>query len=164
MTMFRLAARWNFVNFQSPTYSAIMMEFTTPPSYGSTVVNVGGIIQNGEILCAGANNSAQHTEVKKDPDNEWSEPSAVRFLWNGKTKDDKLVEAELSGNLGKRLDRIDVLAKVPGIIKTIVGGVAGTKPYIYQVSGVLKFDVSANSLAIVFSATAACAEDPRQWC
>ena len=137
MITFRLAARWNFVNFQSPTYSAIMMEYTTPPSYGSTVVNVGGIIQNGDILCAGANNSAQHTEVKDDPENEWPEPSAVKFLWNGKTKDDKLVEAELSGKLGKRLDRIDIMAKVPGIIKTIVGGVAGTKPYIYQVSGVL---------------------------
>lgn len=131
---FRLAARWNFANFQSPTYSAVMMEYTTPPAYGSTVVNVGGIVENGEILFAGATNSAQHTESKDDPENDWSEPVSVRFLWNGKTKDDKLVEAELSGNLGKRLDKIDIMAKVPGIIKTIVGGVAGTKPYIYQVS------------------------------
>lgn len=109
------------------------MEFTTPPAYGSTVVNVGGIARDGEIICAGSDNVAQHTELKEDPDNDWSEPSAVKFLWSGKTKDDKPVRAALSGKLGKRLDRIDVMAKVPGFIKTIVGGVVGTKPYIYQV-------------------------------
>lgn len=127
------AAKWNFANFQSPTYSAVIMEFTTPPAYGSTVVDVGGIVRDGEIVCAGSDNSAQHTEVNEDPENEWPAPSAVKFLWSGKTKDGKVVKAELSGNLGQRLDRIDVMANVPGFIKAIVGGVAGTKPYIYQV-------------------------------
>ena len=128
-----LAAKWNFVDFQSPNYSAVMMEYTTPPSYGSTVVNVGGIAQDGEIICAGSTNSAQHTEVKGDPENNWPEPGAVRYLWSGKTKEGRSVSAELEGSLGKRLDKVDVMAKVPGFVKTIVGGVAGTKPYIYQV-------------------------------
>lgn len=132
--IFSPAAKWNFANFQSPTYSAIMMEYTTPPAYGSTVVNVGGIATDGEIICAGSDNFSQHTEVKNDPDNEWPEPSAAKFVWSGKTKGGNPVKAELSGNLGKRLDKIDVMAKVPGFIKTIVGGVAGTRPYIYQVS------------------------------
>ena len=134
------------------------MEYTTPPAYGSTVVNVGGIVQDGEILCAGSQNSAQHTEMKDDPENEWPEPSAVKFLWNGKTRDGKAVKAELNGNLGKRLDKVDVMAKVPGFIKAIVGGVAGTKPYIYQVSNpsnlishLLKF-----SATLVFSAASTC--------
>ena len=109
------------------------MEYTTPPSYGSTVVSVGGIAMDGEILCAGSGHSAQHTEIKEDPDNDWPEPGAVKFLWSGKTKDGKPVDAELEGSLGKRLDKVDVMAKVPGFVKTIVGGVAGTKPYIYQV-------------------------------
>ena len=109
------------------------MEYTTPPSYGSTVVSVGGIATDGEIVCAGSGHSAQHTEIKEDPDNEWPEPGAVKFLWNGNTKDGKPVRAELVGSLGKRLDKVDVMAKVPGFVKTIVGGVAGTKPYIYQV-------------------------------
>ena len=41
-----------------------MMEFTTPPSYGSTVVNVGGIAKDGEIVWAGASpaTKVQHTE------------------------------------------------------------------------------------------------------
>lgn len=126
------AAKWNFVNFQSPTYSAVMMEFTTPPSYGSTVVNVGGIVTDSEIIYAGASNSAKHTQMKDDPDTDWAEPTAVQFIWNGNCSDGKAMYAELNGSLGRRADRVDVMAKVPGVIKTIVGGVAGTKPYIYQ--------------------------------
>ncbi|KAL9597109.1 MAG: hypothetical protein Q9179_004387 [Wetmoreana sp. 5 TL-2023] len=135
------AAKWNFVNFQSPTYSAIMMEYTTPPSYGSTVVNVGGIAKDGEIICAGAANSAQHTEIKGDPENEWPEPGAARFLWSGKTDAGKTVNAELGGSLGQRLDRIDVMEKVPGFVKTLVGGVVGTKPYIYQYAPQQKWEL-----------------------
>lgn len=110
-----------------------MMEYVTPPSYGSTIVNVGGIAQDGEIICAGSSNSAQHTKIKGDPDNDWPEPGAVKFVWSGKTKDGKAISAELEGDLGQRLDKVDVMAKVPGFVKAIVGGVAGTKPYIYQV-------------------------------
>ena len=123
------AARWNFVNFQSPTYSAVMMEYTTPPSYGSTVVNVGGIATDGKIICAGSSNSAKHSEIKGDPENDWPEPGAVDFVWS----DGKGTEAELQGPLGPRLDRVDVMAEVPKFVKQIVANAAGTKPYIYQV-------------------------------
>ncbi|KAJ9409402.1 hypothetical protein DTO045G8_2757 [Paecilomyces variotii] len=126
------AAKWNFVNFQTPTYSAVMMEFTTPRSYGSTVVNVGGVVKDGEIICAGATNTAKHIEVSQDTENDWPEPKTARFVWDGKTKDDKPFHAEVEGSLGTRLDRVDVMAEVPGFIKAIAGSVAGTKPYIYQ--------------------------------
>jgi hypothetical protein len=112
------------------------MEYTTPPSYGSTVVNVGGIAQDGEIICAGAANIATHTELKRDPEVDWPEPRGVRFEWTGKTKDGKEVKAEVAGPVGLRLDRVDVMAEVPKFVKSIVGGVVGTKPYIYQVSPV----------------------------
>lgn len=128
------AAKWNFVDFQGPNYSAVMMEYTTPPSYGSTVVNVGGIIKDGEIITAGSSNSATHTSVKGDPENDWPEPGAIKFVWSGKTKDGKTVEAVVEGPLDERLDRVDVMAEVPGFVKKIVAGAAGTKPYIYQYS------------------------------
>ena len=110
-----------------------MMEYTTPPSYGSTIVNVGGLATDGQIICAGSDNSAQHTEIKDDLETEWPEPGAIKCLWSGKDKEGKPVKAELIGSLGTRLDRVDVMAEVPGFVKKIIGGVAGTKPYIYQV-------------------------------
>lgn len=136
------AARWNFVNFQGKEYSAIMMEHTTPPSYGSTVVNVGGIVKDGEIITAGCTNKATHTRTKQDDQNSWPEPEAARFEWSGKTKDGKPVEALLETELEDRLDKIDVMAEVPGFVKQIVAGAAGTKPYIYQVSSNLHYFVA----------------------
>jgi hypothetical protein len=127
------AAKWTFADFQSEHYSAIMMEYTTPPSYGSTVVNVGGLIKDNEIITAGSSNSATHSKIKGDPENDWPEPEAVRFEWFGKTKDGKTVEAVLEGPLDTRLDRVDVMAEVPGFVKNIVAAAAGTRPYIYQV-------------------------------
>lgn len=127
------AAKWNFVNFQSPTYSAIMMEFTTPPSYGKTSVNVGGIAKDGEIICAGASSTIKHLATSQDSDNDWPEPKAILCEWTGKTSDGKDVKAEIMGELPPRHDRVDVLAHIPGFVKSIVGGVVGTKPYIYQV-------------------------------
>ncbi|KAI9731340.1 MAG: putative cell survival pathways protein [Cirrosporium novae-zelandiae] len=126
------AARWNFVNYQSPTYSAIMMEYITPASYGDTVVNVGGIVKDGEIIYAGTTNSVEHTASKHDEESGWPEPTAVKCQWNGKTKDGKELHAELSGELEDRSDRVDVMVEVPGWVKSIIVVAAGTKPYIYQ--------------------------------
>lgn len=126
------------------------MEYTTPPSYGSTVVSVGGIAREGEIICAGAAHSATHTELKRDPEVDWPEPRAVKFEWTGKTKDGKEVNAEVAGPLGLRLDRVDVMAEVPKFVKSIVGGVVGTKPYIYQVRAVgpiLKYILTVSQYA-----------------
>ncbi|KAI7970651.1 hypothetical protein EIK77_003051 [Talaromyces pinophilus] len=129
-----IAARWNFVNFQGPSYSAWLMEFTTPPSYGSTVVSVGGVVKDDKILYAGSTNTATHLETHTDSDNDWPEPKSIKFTWDGKGKEDNELHAELEGSLGKRLDRIDVMYELPGFVKSFVGSVAGTKPYIYQVS------------------------------
>ncbi|TVY30222.1 Survival factor [Lachnellula hyalina] len=128
------AGKWKFINFQGPTYSAVFMQFTTPPSYGSTVVNMGGVVKGSEILTAGTSISAEFTKVKPDTENDWPEPEAIRVQWTGKTKDGKSVEAVLDGPLDERLDRIDVMAEVPGFVKAIVASAAGTRPYIYQYS------------------------------
>ncbi|KAF2129644.1 oxidative stress survival, Svf1-like protein [Dothidotthia symphoricarpi CBS 119687] len=126
------ASRWNFVNFQSPSFSAILMEFTTPPSYGSSVVRVSGIATEGKLLIAGINGEAKHTAIKQDSDNDWPEPTSTSYNWVGKTEDGQEVTAELAGSLGPRWDRVDVMAEVPGFVKAIVATAAGTKPYIYQ--------------------------------
>ncbi len=131
------AAKWDYVSFQGPRYSATIMGYTTPPSYGTTVVNVGGIAKDGEIITAGASNSVTHTKAKEDSVSDWPEPEALKIEWNGKSKDGKDVYAVIEADLEDRLDRIDVMAEVPAFVKTIVAAAAGTKPYIYQVSHVI---------------------------
>jgi hypothetical protein len=119
------------MTFQADEYSAIMMEFITPPSYGSTSVIVGGIVKDGAIVHAGATNSITHLESKDDPETYWPEPVAIEYKWESS---DATYIAELSGPIGERTDRVDVLYHIPGIIKSLVGGVVGTRPFIYQVS------------------------------
>lgn len=111
-----------------------MMEFTTPPSYGETKVNVGGVVKDGEIIFAGASPAikAEHTQIKGDKDNDWPEPGAAAFTWDGKTKDGQVAHAEVAGDIKERVDRVDVMGELPKFVKQIVAGAAGTKPYIYQ--------------------------------
>jgi Svf1-like C-terminal lipocalin-like domain len=127
------------------------MEFTTPPSYGSTVVNVGGIVKDGEVIFAGSSNAVTHLEVKGDNENDWPEPAKARYAWKGTTKDGKPAEAAIEGALEDRLDRIDVMAEVPGFVKSIVQAAAGTKPYIYQVCSIylaVRMSLSTNTQLI----------------
>ncbi|KAF1955991.1 oxidative stress survival, Svf1-like protein [Byssothecium circinans] len=136
------AARWNFVNFQSPTYSAILMEFTTPSSYGSTVVRVSGIATDGKLLFANTDSGhVKHLESKQDADNEWLAPTAASYAWEGKSEDGKPVSALLEGSLGSLWDRVDVMAEVPAFVKSIVANAAGTKPYIYQYRPKLELEI-----------------------
>ena len=111
----------------------MMMEYTTPPSYGSTVVNVGGIEVDGKTIYAGASNTASHTSSKEDEEVRWPEPTSVSYQWEGKDPSGEDLTFDISTDLQKRTDRVDVMAEVPGFVKQIVAGAAGTRPYIYQV-------------------------------
>lgn len=107
------------------------MEYETPPSYGNTIVNVGGVVVDGKILFAGSSNSATHTQSRHDAETGWPEPLAAKFEWSS-GKDSNGGEALLEGAYGEKLDKVDVMAEVPGFVKQIVGGVSGARPYIYQ--------------------------------
>jgi hypothetical protein len=108
------------------------MEFTTPASYASTVVRVAGIATDGKLLFANTEGDIKHTETKHDAETSWPEPTSASYHWTGKTDDGKDITADISGPLEKHIDRVDVMAEVPGFVKAIVASAAGTKPYIYQ--------------------------------
>jgi hypothetical protein len=127
------AAKWGFVSFQSPKISALMMDFTTPASYGSQTVNVSGILRDDDLLLAGTQGVIEHVESRFDQLTEWMEPTILKAVWKGKTLDGKDAEATLETPLDQRLDRVDIMAEVPAIIKKLAAGAAGTRPYIYQV-------------------------------
>jgi hypothetical protein len=77
-----------------------MMEFTTPPSYASTCINVGGIAKDGEIIYAGVNNTVKYPESKEDPETLWSEPISAEYTLEGESKDGH-ISAALKGPLGR---------------------------------------------------------------
>jgi hypothetical protein len=133
------AAKWNFVYFNTPTYTALLMEFTTPASYDNTTVSVGGIVKDGEIIYAGST-KAKHSKTSPDEECNWPEPKAIELEWKGNGPTGKPIAASITGDLPERTDRVDVMSHIPGLIKSIVGGVVGTRPYIYQVSDIIADD------------------------
>jgi hypothetical protein len=130
------AKSWNFLNFQSENYAAIQMEFTTPPSYACTKINIGIVTDNEKILIATINNTVIHKNPTVDEVG-WPVPGAIQFNYikdkqDEEAKPDDKIEAKVSGELVTMVERVDVMAEIPQFVKNIVSNVAGAKPYIYQ--------------------------------
>lgn len=146
------AKAWNFLNFQSETYAAVQMEFTTPRSYASTKVNIAILATNDKILSCSINNSIVHEQAKVDEVG-WPVPKAITFNFDGVDADNKPVVGKVSGDLTNLVERVDVLAEIPQFIKNIASGVSGTNPYIYQYCNNLEItiDESDKETGIAFS-------------
>ncbi|CAN6666210.1 ceramide-binding protein Svf1p [Trichomonascus vanleenenianus] len=131
------ASRWNFLNFQGPTMSCVVMEFTTPPSYGSQTVSIGAITKDDELIATSVAVKVEHQDSEVDEVG-WSAPKKIKFEVAGPKVESETDAAEVSavveGSLDRLVDRVDVMAEIPSFVKKVVAGVSGAKPYIYQYS------------------------------
>ncbi|KAK2460338.1 hypothetical protein APHAL10511_007727 [Amanita phalloides] len=140
--------------------SAIQMEFTTCDTHGrngagsgGVVVNIGSLVVNGQLTTVTAETKwpneeqkdgaevvsrATHLKLAHDPDTGYHVPGEMLFQWAGPS----LVKGatgivkghtrvDLTDPKGL-IEKVDVLAEIPYVIKMAVNYVAGTKPYIYQ--------------------------------
>jgi hypothetical protein len=141
------AARWNFLNFQGPTLSAVVMQFTTPPSYGEQTSSIGAITKDNKLVASAVGVVVEHSESEVD-DVGWPAPTKIVFKLTGpkiEAPDEDIetqsVTATISGSLDHLVDRVDVMAEIPSFVKRVVSGVSGARPYIYQYSNMLKMSV-----------------------
>lgn len=136
------ASRWNFLNFQGPTMSCVVMEFTTPPSYGSQTVSLGAVTRDDKLVGAATDVTVTHKDAEED-DVGWPRPKAIEFDLRGPTADDAgEVKTHVEGKLDHLVDRVDVMAEIPSFVKSIVAGVSGAKPYIYQFANTLTMSLT----------------------
>lgn len=138
------AKSWNFLNFQGPTTSAVVMEFITPPSYGEQRSSVGAFVMDGKLLSTAVGVKIEHIGSEMDEVG-WSPPKSIKFELNGPKIDtpaDKLsserANVTVEGALVRMVDRVNVMAEIPSFIKNIVAEVSGAKPYIYQYHNQMK--------------------------
>ncbi|SCU98432.1 LAFA_0G17876g1_1 [Lachancea sp. 'fantastica'] len=131
------AKSWNFLNFQSETHSAVLMEFTTPKSYANTKVSIGILCSKDDIISVTIDNIVTHVDPQVDSVG-WPVPQGLKVEFNGVSAHAEDIEkaspvtALASGPLKQLVERVDVMKEIPTFVKNIVSGVAGTKPYIYQ--------------------------------
>ena len=134
------AKAWNFLNFQSESYGAVQMEFTTPMSYANTKVNIAILTSNDKILSCSINNEVVHENPEVD-ETGWPVPKAITFNFDGLSDDNKKVVGKVHGDLITLVERVDVMAEIPQFIKNIASGVSGTKPYIYQFCNDMEIEI-----------------------
>ena len=156
-----VASRWNFAHFQSAAHggvSAIQMEFTTLETHGRkgedsgpVTVNIGSLVLAGRLVAVTAEtrwpdedlrpdvvSRAIHTDPVHDSDTGYSAPTGIVYEWAAPSIVEGVqgrVEAKLAVDVGGGkglIEKVDVLAEIPYVVKMAVNYVAGTKPYIYQ--------------------------------
>ena len=124
---------------------------------GFVTVNVGGLVLGGKLAAvtaetkwpdedqaasAGVISRAAHTKTAHDPDTGYNAPTELTFRWAAPSvlaDAPGSIDAAVTLDVGPPdamkglIEKVDVLAEIPYVIKTMVNYVAGTKPYIYQV-------------------------------
>lgn len=146
------AKSWNFLNYQSETHSAVLMEYTTPKSYANTKVSIGIICSHDSVLAVTIDNDVQHLNAEIDSVG-WPIPKEIAISFSGvpsTAKEEELATvapfaAAARGSLEHLVERVDVMAEIPTFVKNIVSGVVGTKPYIYQFFDKFTLEVAGQS-------------------
>lgn len=125
---------------------------------GGVVTSVGSLVVAGKLVSVVAETKwpdeeqpekaavisrAKHIGAIMDVDTGYNAPSEIEYRWAGPSlvKDAQgTIDATVKVDLGPPtaykglIEKVDVLAEIPYVIKTVVNYVAGTKPYIYMVS------------------------------
>jgi Svf1-like protein len=125
---------------------------------GYVSVNVGGLVIGGKLATVTAETKwpdeaqpeqadlvsrAQHVGGVHDPETGYPQPTGLVFRWAAPSVVPDApgsVEGTLTVDVGSPsetkglIEKVDVLAEIPTVVKAVVNYVAGTKPYIYQVS------------------------------
>jgi hypothetical protein len=98
----------------------------TPSAYPKTTDDISSVTQSKNL---------------KDKDTGYEAPGAIVFNWEGeKVQGGGRVKAQVSAPQGivqgenGLIEKVDVLAEIPYVIRKGLAAVTGTKPYIYQVS------------------------------
>jgi len=151
----------HFQSDQLGGVSAIQMEFKTLDTHGNRGAGSGGVVVNVGSLVVGDKLAAVTTETKwprenptgsvvsrathlkseQDPDTSYRKPTEILWEWKALSiipDAPGIIEAQVQVDVGSvaepkgLIEKVDVLAEIPYVLKVAVNYVAGTKPYIYQ--------------------------------
>ena len=124
---------------------------------GGVKVNFGSLVLGGKLVCVTAETTlpgeeqpadakfksrAFHYKTEVDHDTSYAKPQELEFIWSGPSglRDAPgQLSASLKVDVGTNaqprglVEKVDVLAEIPSMVKAVISYVAGTKPYIYQV-------------------------------
>ncbi len=124
---------------------------------GGVKVNIGSLVIGGKLACVTAETTwpdepqdsqaliksrAYHRDTVIDSDTSYPQPKELEFVWAGQSlisDSSDQIQAKVKVDVGPPsapkglVEKVDVLAEIPAMVKAVISYVAGTKPYIYQV-------------------------------
>jgi len=139
---------------------------------GGVAVNIGSLVLGGKLACVTAETKWPDEEQREDAvvmsraaqinpvmdaETGYNQPTKAAFRWVGPSvlgDEKERIEAKLAVELGDTehpiglIEKVDVLAEIPYVVKMAVNYVAGTKPYIYQWINPVKLLVSGPDTVI----------------
>lgn len=138
------AATWDFLNYQSVAHSAVVMEFTTPPSYNKTKVSVAMVVDaDGKVVLGTLENTTAHLDTHTDEECGWNVPGKISYTFKGDGS-----ECVITGTLKNLSERVDVMSEIPQFVKNIATAASGTNPYIYQFSNDMHLELKSTKTEI----------------
>jgi len=120
----------------------------------SPIIVTGQTHGDGYPIISNDISMAIHNDSAKDKMTGYMAPSGIEFEWEGDRRDgqgragatlviDQLGSTEGEGGL---MEKVDVLAEIPFFIRKGLAAVTGTKPYIFQVSSIIRLVVRTETL------------------
>lgn len=133
---------------------------------GFAAANVGSLVIGNKLVAVTAETKwpgeeqsddakvisrAIHLNPAHDSFTGYNQPTGLLFKWAGPSllaeapgRVTGALEVDVGGpgNDKGLIEKVDVLAEIPGVVKAVVSYVAGTKPYIYQVCNDIVRDLS----------------------
>lgn len=147
------------------------------PGSGGVVVNVGSLVVENKLVSITAEtiwskedprpkeavvqSKITHLQPEHDPDTGYNKPNEIVFEWKGASLNADApgdITAHKTVSLGTvakpkgLMEKVDILAEIPYVVKMAISYVAGTKPYMYQVRLLSIFLFSQDCLMILGSA------------
>eukprot|EP00842_Homolaphlyctis_polyrhiza_P003949 jgi/Hompol1/4555/HPOL_000111-RA len=125
-------ARWNYCNFQNANDALILYQFhTAKGKFPQDTVSQGCLVLNGKTVAVTINNHTVFEGTAVDSFSGYHIPKAVKHVWEGTANDGEPIKIEMRLALEQLLDKIDVLAELPFLIRTFIQTFI-TAPFVYQ--------------------------------
>ncbi|KAJ3402164.1 hypothetical protein CcCBS67573_g05475 [Chytriomyces confervae] len=115
-------SKWNFINFQSEDGALMLYEFEQKVDGGIQVFSQGCLVHENKLIAVTTKNRGVHVQTQRDESSGYEPPSQIYTIMTGKKLEEPTtpIKIEYSSLLTHKLDRIDLLAELPFLLRKLI--------------------------------------------
>lgn len=125
-----LGTTWHIVKIQNAEATLNMTSFLTPEEFGRQRSIVGSFSRDGKTVAVILDGSVEAVDPVLDPETDYAYPRELVYRWKGSTVDGRPFSAEARFAPDRIIDKFDVLAHLPWILRVIIKAFIA-RPYYY---------------------------------